>query len=88
MRIMFLPNNSIRFLNSIGCIAEPLSDGRYRIVRHPRAADCAAAFLGCIFGAETKFPETPASLGLNLSGRNLRLTPSDLEQPIECPPQS
>jgi hypothetical protein len=63
VRGMSLPDNSIRFLNSIGCIAEPLGDGRYIIGRHPRAAACAVKFLGCIFDAETKFPETPATLG-------------------------
>lgn len=83
---MALPDNTVRFLNSIGCIAEPLGNGRYVIARHPRARECAAAFLGCNFAAETKFPETPAHLGLNLSGRNLSLTPADLEEPIDCPP--
>jgi hypothetical protein len=85
VRGMSLPDNSIRFLNSIGCIAEPIGDGRYIIGRHPRAAACAVKFLGCIFDAETKFPETPATLGFNLSGRNLMLSPADLDQPIECP---
>ncbi len=82
---MSLPDNSIRFLNSIGCMAEPIGDGRYIISRHPRAAACAAKFLGCIFDAKTKFPETPATLGFNLSGRNLMISPADLDQPIECP---
>jgi hypothetical protein len=80
---MSLPDNSIRFLNSIGCIAEPLGDGRYIIGRHPRAAACAMKFLDCIFDTETEFPETPATLGFNLSGRNLMLSPADLDQPIQ-----
>jgi hypothetical protein len=84
---MSLPDNTVRFLNSIGCIAQPVGDGRYVIARHPRAAACAAAFLGCTFTAGTNFPATPASLGMNLSGRNLRLTPADLDEPIECPPR-
>jgi hypothetical protein len=82
---MSLPDNTSRFLNSIGCIAEPLGDGRYIIARHPSAAACAVKFLGCIFDAKTEFPETPTTLGFNLSGRNLMLSPTDLNQPIECP---
>jgi hypothetical protein len=41
---MSLPDNSIRSVNSIGCIAEPIGDGRYIIGRHPRAAACAVKF--------------------------------------------
>jgi hypothetical protein len=82
VRGMSLPDNSIRLLNSIGCIAEPLGDGRYIIGRHPRAAACAMKFLDCIFDTETEFPETPATLGFNLSGRNLMLSPANLDQPI------
>ena len=55
---MSLPDNTIRFFNSIGCIAEPLEDGRYIIARHPRAAACAVKFLGCIFLESAEFSAT------------------------------
>jgi hypothetical protein len=83
---MSLPDNTIRFLNSIGCIAQRTGDGRYFIARHPRALACADAFLGCKFSAEMKFPETPERLGMNLSGRNLTMTPADLDESPDCPP--